>query len=311
MLLIDNYKVYVHINTYNNKLYIGVTKRENPNRRWQNGYGYKRSPHFASAIEKYGWNSFKHIILFENLTQEIASIVEQELIKKYNTDNPSFGYNIRSGGISGYKIADSTKEKLREMFSGEGGYWHGIYGENHPRYGKRMSQEAVNAIREKNKKENWSEETKKNKEIAYKNQAIRQKGITPYNAIEKAAEYHRGRKMLDEQKKKISETLKKHPPMLGLKMSEESRKKMSKVRKEKGIFAGGNNPSAKTVIQLDKDTLKFIAEYECTSYAAKAIGVKSSSNIRTCCKNRIKTCGGYKWMYKDDYEKEVINKNDE
>lgn len=97
---------------------------------------------------------------------------------------------------------------------------------------------------------------------------------------------------------------------VGVKMSEESKKKMSEVRKERGTFAGANNPSAKPVIQLDKDTLKFIAEYECTSYAAKAIGIKSSGNIRMCCKNRNRTCGGYKWMYKADYEKEVINKND-
>lgn len=305
----DNYKVYVHINTCNNKLYIGVTKRKNPNRRWENGYGYKRNLYFARAIEKYGWNSFEHIILFENLTQEVASIVEQELIKKYNTDNPNFGYNIRSGGISGYTVADSTKEKLREMFSGEGGYWYGVYGEDHPRYGKEMPQEAVDAIREKNKKENWSEETKRNKEIAYKKQAIRQKGIIPYSAIEKAAEYHRGRTMSDEQKEKISKTLKKHPPMLGVKMSKESRNKMSKTRIENGTFAGSNNPSSRAVVQLDKDTLEYIAEYEYMKLAAEAVGAPTHSNICSCCNGKIKSSSGYKWMYREEYYEKGVDKS--
>lgn len=243
------------------------------------------------------------------MTQEVASIIEQELIKKYSTDNSNFGYNIRSGGFSGYKIEDSTKEKLRERFSGEGGYWYGMYGENHPRYKKNMSPESVEIIKEKNKKINWSEETRQKKENAYKRLSIKQKGIVPYNAIEKAAKYHKGRKLSEDHKKKISETLKKHPSMLGVKMSEESKKKMSETRKMKGIFAGGNNPASKPVVQLDKDTLEFISEYECATYAAKQVGIKSGGNINLCCKNRNRTCGGYKWMYKTDYEKEVINKN--
>ena len=45
------YCVYAHINKINGKIYIGQTK-QNPNSRWSNGYGYKHSPHFYSAIQK-------------------------------------------------------------------------------------------------------------------------------------------------------------------------------------------------------------------------------------------------------------------
>lgn len=307
MLKIDNYKVYVHINTINNKLYIGITKRNNPKRRWENGHGYKRNVYFARAIDKYGWNNFKHIILFENLTQEVASIVEQELIKKYKSNNPKFGYNIRSGGISGFTNAESTNEKLRERFRGKGGYWYGVYGENHPRYGTKMPQDAIETIREKNKKENWSDDTIKNRELAGKKQSIRQKGIIPYNAIQKAAEYHRGRKMSSEQKEKISKTLKQHPPMLGVKMSEESKRKMSKTRIENGTFAGINNPSARAVVQLDKDTLEYITEYDYMKLAEEATGA-SSHNICSCCQGKIKSSGGYKWMYKEEYYEKGADK---
>lgn len=52
-------------------VYIGITK-QNPVIRWSNGSGYKRNPYFYKAIQKYGWDNFKHEILFSNLTQEEA-----------------------------------------------------------------------------------------------------------------------------------------------------------------------------------------------------------------------------------------------
>lgn len=48
------YTVYQHKNKINNKVYIGITKQI-PEKRWGiNGYNYKTSPHFYSAIQKYG-----------------------------------------------------------------------------------------------------------------------------------------------------------------------------------------------------------------------------------------------------------------
>lgn len=33
-------------------------------------------------------------------------------------------------------------------------------------------------------------------------------------------------------------------------------------------------------------------------------------NINSCCKKRYKTAGGYKWMYKEDYDKMIEEQND-
>ena len=72
------YTVYQHKNKINGKVYIGITMQE-PEKRWGvNGRNYKSSPHFYSAIQKYGWDNFEHNILYTNLTKEEACLKEQE-----------------------------------------------------------------------------------------------------------------------------------------------------------------------------------------------------------------------------------------
>lgn len=94
----ENYKIYVHINKINGKIYIGQTGQENVKDRWDSGWGYKQCVAFNNAINKYGWNNFQHIVLIDRLTLEMANIIEEELIKKYKSTNSKYGYNIRPGG---------------------------------------------------------------------------------------------------------------------------------------------------------------------------------------------------------------------
>ena len=97
--------VYCHTNKINNKKYIGITCQE-PEQRFRHGKGYKASPHFYHAIEKYGWDQFEHETLYSGLTIDEAKEKEIELIKKYNTRDENFGYNITPGG-EGYCGEDS------------------------------------------------------------------------------------------------------------------------------------------------------------------------------------------------------------
>lgn len=84
----------------NNKLYIGMSK--DIAKRWSaNGGQYKSCNFFWKAIVKYGWSNFEHVVVVDNLSKDIAEIVEKELIKKYNTQNKNFGYNLASGGTGG------------------------------------------------------------------------------------------------------------------------------------------------------------------------------------------------------------------
>ena len=75
------YTVYEHKNKLNGKRYIGITSRK-PQERWgRDGSGYKSTPHFYSAIQKYGWDGFEHNILYINCTLEQACELEKALIK--------------------------------------------------------------------------------------------------------------------------------------------------------------------------------------------------------------------------------------
>ena len=117
------YIVYQHRNKINGKVYIGITM-QTPEQRWRHGEGYKSSPHFYAAIQKYGWDNFEHNILFQNLTKEEACKKEQELIAKYNSMNREYGYNSTSGGDI-FVMNEETKQKIsRSLMGNKNGLGH-------------------------------------------------------------------------------------------------------------------------------------------------------------------------------------------
>ena len=89
--------VYRHVGP-TAKVYIGITC-QTPQSRWgKNGSGYKGCPKIWNAIQKYGWDSFRHEILAEQLSLEDAQELEIELIAKYVAQNKT--YNVMPGGNS-------------------------------------------------------------------------------------------------------------------------------------------------------------------------------------------------------------------
>lgn len=112
----NNYCVYAHINKINGKTYVGITS--NVKRRWY-PVGYKKCTRFNAAIEKYGWDNFKHIVLIDNVSQEVACIIEMELIKKFKLQDKNFGYNVSSGGI---KKKKPRQGKIIYQYSLDGEY---------------------------------------------------------------------------------------------------------------------------------------------------------------------------------------------
>ena len=105
------YSVYMHTNKINGKRYIGITSQANVKTRWHSGYGYKQQRRFYSAIKHYGWDGFEHEVLIEGLTKEEAEAKEVELIAKFNTTAPEYGYNMENGG----HVNKYTEEQRKQM----------------------------------------------------------------------------------------------------------------------------------------------------------------------------------------------------
>ena len=108
----DNYTVYRHT-APNGTMYVGITC-SNPKRRWDCGRGYRKQPLFFNAIQKYGWDNFKHEILLEGLTVEQACLAEKLFIAYWDLNNRNKGYNLESGGIENCHLADETRRKISE-----------------------------------------------------------------------------------------------------------------------------------------------------------------------------------------------------
>lgn len=160
----NKYCVYMHTNKINGKKYIGQTCQTLKQRCGNNGKAYVGCPYFYKAIIKYGWNNFKHEILFENLSFDEANQKEDAMIKLYNTTDSNNGYNLKGGGANPIPNA-KTRQLISEKVLGEN---NGFYGKHHsietrkrlsearkgkykgkenPNYGKKHTQEAKEKMR--------------------------------------------------------------------------------------------------------------------------------------------------------------------
>lgn len=104
------YTIYEHVSK-DGKRYIGITSQK-LSLRWRKGEGYAKNIHFYRSIQKYGWDGFQHNIIAENVNEDEAKRMEKELIKKYNTTNPKYGYNMTEGGETRQPCPEHVKKIL-------------------------------------------------------------------------------------------------------------------------------------------------------------------------------------------------------
>ena len=112
----NNYTVYRHTSP-SSKVYIGITYQK-PERRWSNGNGYKDSPKFYNAIQKYGWNNFKHEILYSGLNEISAKMIEEDLIYYYKSLNISYNISAGGDGSRGVIMSEETRLKMSNAKKG-------------------------------------------------------------------------------------------------------------------------------------------------------------------------------------------------
>ena len=66
---------------------------------------------------------------------------------------------------------------------------------------------------------------------------------------------------------------------------------------------GAEHHSSISIVQLTLDG-KFIKKWSCAAEVKRELGINSSSIIQ-CCKGKLKSAGGFKWMYASDYKPPV------
>lgn len=139
------YCLYKHTSP-SGKVYIGQTCH-NPKQRWGNGKKYETSPLFYRAIQKYGWENFKHEILFTGLTKDVVDKLEIAYISYFKEKGMS--YNILKGGGLGntgmhFTRSQETREKMSQSLKGRPAWNKGLPG---TRKGCVLSEETKQKIR--------------------------------------------------------------------------------------------------------------------------------------------------------------------
>lgn len=144
----NTYTVYMHV-TPNNKYYVGITKQQ-VNERWKNRLGYASQKLFWRAIQKYGWDNIEHIIIAEHLNHDDACKLEVELIAKYQSNNPKYGYNRTSGGDGTCTFSHPNPHDAE---------WRRKVGDANR--GKKRTKEAKQKMRNAKLGTHWSDERRK------------------------------------------------------------------------------------------------------------------------------------------------------
>lgn len=281
------YCVYKHTSP-KNKVYIGITKLK-PEYRWNNGFGYQKNTYFWKAIQKYGWDNFKHEILYDKLSQKEACEKEKELIAFYDSTNPQKGYNITTGGNIGYsvtRISEKTLQKKREAARGE----------KNPMYGKHHSEESRKKIGQNRVYPRGKDHPSYGKPfsgrlslLAHPVVQLDKNGIfiASYESEAEAA------RQTGASSDHISECCDNIYKSAGGFIW------ISQALYDPNInYQYQRRTTGRPVVQLDKN-YTYINEFPNIRTAEQVANVPHK--VSECCRHVRKSCGGFIWMYKDEY----------
>lgn len=301
------FKIYKHTSP-SGKIYIGQTKAKNPISRWRNGgkgyyrinkFGDYQQPAMVNAINKYPWNEWSHEIIDYCNTLDEANKLEQYYIKLYKSNDSNYGYNITSGGGGHYhqKMSDETKAKLSRAIKEK---WKDLdYREKqrlrlHPPMHENTKKALYKANIGKHRSEETKEKIRKSK-INYILQFSLEGDLLNTFETAKDASVAIGRTITS-----ITNCCK------GI-----SKKCSDYIFLYKKDYDNNNNLilerinnlntkkfSTVPIIQIEKGGSTI--EYESVTEASKKSGIKLTS-ISNCLRGYSKTAGGYKWIYKNNY----------
>lgn len=264
------YYVYCHENIHNGKKYIGITMQL-PKNRWKNGKAYMNNVYFTRAINKYGWKEgFNHIILFSNISKELAEIIEVQLIKKYKSYDKNFGYNIKLGGNVKGCYSDETKRKI-----------------SNSKKGITLNESQIIAL----------------------NKSRRRTEVVQLNIDGSLVCYHKSilsacsNNNWDTKPIRDCCRMLRHTAYGYIWMNKSDYEKWNG---DMSFYEGyGSRTKSKPVVQVDKESHNIIGVFSNAGEVEKILGFKNQ-NVNNCCNKKQKTCGGYLWYFQNEYNENVF-----
>jgi len=281
--------IYLHKNRTNGKLYIGQTRKANPNQRWKEGDGYKTQRLFGNALKHYGWNGFSH----EAFKCPVSKLdeAEQFFIKRFRSYDTSFGYNLTEGG-GGHILSDLIVVSVDQYD------WNAKFINNW-----RTISEAAESVGVDNSQLSAAVASSLHQAKGFLWVAKGAPAPEPYDPqiVSVSAYDFSGKKIgtwksLSDASKKLGISIQNiHNSCAGLRKS------------AKGLmfrFEGEEPPDpyindVKKPISQYSLSGDFIKEWPTISAAAKAMGVHSVP-LSNVCKGAKKTCAGYQWRFSGD-----------
>lgn len=268
--------IYLVTNLINGHMYIGKHEFHHP---WLDKSYQGSGIRLWRAYKKYGMKNFDTIILeWTDKNNDELNRLETYWIEVFGVFNFSFHYNLTEGGDGASFPGESNPMYNNHRFAGE----------NNPNYGKLCTEFCKEQTRKANTGRKDTLETTEKRRNSHLG--------------EKNSMYNKGYK--------ISGI---HNPNYGKHLSDEHKLKISKARKGRFTgednpnygngykISGKNNPRAISVLQLSLNG-EVLREFSTMREASKFIG-KSEAGIYDCCNGKQRTCGGFRWVKKLDYDK--------
>jgi len=275
--------IYLTTNLINNKKYVGMTTKMNPNY-FGSGKLIRR------AINKYGKENFTFEILEYADTFEELCELERKYIKKYNAIEDDNFYNVHEGGNGGCTMKGYTEEEKRKYNENMRNIISSLYNGNielrnkvsegvKHAFDKNGSREKISkSVRERYKDENNRKITSITTKKAYQREDVREN-------------LRKGQKKAwdnEERRKKYSDMYKgENNPNFGNTIKEEHKKILAIARKE----------VIKNSVYMCDENWNVIKEFDTKGEALEYLGLKGHMRLNEAIREK-KKYKSYYWKAK-------------
>ncbi len=275
----DNWLVYKHTSP-SGKVYIGITSRS-ANERWgKNGSRYRNNTTIGIAIKKYGWDNFKHEVLFENINEISAKLIEIDLIYYYKKQGIS--YNITDGG-DGQLGRDSVKVDQYDL--------DGNFIQTFSSFTSAFKSLQIPS----NQISRWCKSNKPHNGYYWRKHGDPLNIYPEYTITQYTMNGEFVANYTSQREAALHNNITYKALNVALKAKGQCGKFLWTYYGEPLII---NNNLNKPVTQYKNGIA--IGEYYCIAEAARITNIKSPGNIAECCKGNRKSAGGFQWKFKTD-----------